>query len=131
VPIVAKLDVSAFVIDCAPNMPPEQISERTEPLVRVLRAAHADTPIVLVENIRYQQAWFTDVKRTAYMDKNAALKAAYDRLKAQGVKGLYYIPCDNLLGDDSEATVDGTHPTDLGFMRMADTIEPVLRRILK
>lgn len=131
VPIIAKLDASAFVIDCAPNMPPEQITERTEPLIRALRAAHPDTPIVLVENIRYQQGWFTDAKRTAYTDKNAALKAAYNRLKAQGVKGLYYIPCDNLLGDDSEATVDGTHPTDLGFMRMADTIEPVLRHILR
>ena len=30
-----------------------------------------------------------------------------------------------------EATVDGTHPTDLGFARMADAIEPTLRRALK
>jgi len=27
--------------------------------------------------------------------------------------------------------VDGTHPTDLGFMRMADALEPVLREALK
>ena len=131
VPIVAKLDASAFVIDCAPNMTPELITERTEPLVKAFRAAHADTPIILAENIRYQQGWFIDAKRTAYADKNASLQAAYARLKAQGVKKLYYIPCDNLLGDDSEATVDGTHPTDLGFMRMANTIEPALRRILR
>ena len=30
-----------------------------------------------------------------------------------------------------EGTVDGTHPTDLGFLRMADAIEPTLRRALK
>jgi lysophospholipase L1-like esterase len=35
------------------------------------------------------------------------------------------------LGSDGEATVDGTHPTDLGFMRMADAIEPTLHRALK
>jgi len=26
--------------------------------------------------------------------------------------------------------VDGTHPTDVGFLRMADTMEPVLRELL-
>jgi hypothetical protein len=26
---------------------------------------------------------------------------------------------------------NGTHATDVGFLRMADAIEPVLRRILK
>lgn len=130
VPLIARLDVSAYVIDCAPNMTPELIADRTEPLVHALRSAHPNTPIVLIENIRYQQAWFTDKQRNAYAEKNAALKAAYSRLEAQGVKGLRYIPCDNLLGNDSEATVDGTHPTDLGSLRMADAIEPVLRRIL-
>jgi hypothetical protein len=52
------------------------------------------------------------------------------RLEA-GVKDLYYIPADHLLGDDGEATVDGVHPTDLGFLRMAETIGPVLGGILK
>jgi len=41
-----------------------------------------------------------------------------------------YLPCGNLLGHDEEATVDGTHPTDLGFMRMADAMEPILRQAL-
>lgn len=128
--IIAKLDVAAYVIDCAPNMDPALITERTEPLVHTLRAAHPETPIVLVENVPYQQGWFLQGSRDAYVNKNAALKAAYDRLVAAGVKSLCYVPCDALLGHDHEATVDGTHPTDLGFLRMADTIEPVLCRVL-
>jgi len=43
---------------------------------------------------------------------------------------VFYLGCENLLGHDQEATVDGTHPTDLGFMRMADAMEPVLRKAL-
>lgn len=130
VTLIAPLEVSVYVIDCAPNMGPELISERTEPLVHALRAAHPDTPIVLVENITYQQSWFLDKKKNAYSDKNAALYAAYQRLIGEGVKNLYYIPGDRLLGDDYEATVDGTHPTDVGFLRMADVIEPVLHHLL-
>jgi len=129
--LIAPLDVSIYVIDCAPNMTAELIKERTEPLVRTLRAAHPRTPIVLVENIVYQQSWFLEANRKSYKNKNAALRAAYARLRAAGVKNLHYIPADHLLGEDAEATVDGTHPTDLGFLRMADAIEPVLRRILE
>lgn len=129
--LIAPLDVSVYVIDCAPNMTPELITERTEPLVRALRAAHTDTPIVLVENIVYQQSWFLAASANSYRNKNEALRAAYKRLARAGVKNLHLLPADHLLGGDSEATVDGTHPTDLGFLRMADALEPELRRILR
>jgi hypothetical protein len=128
--LIAPLDVSIYVIDCAPNMTPELITERTESLVRALRAAHPATPIVLVENIVYQQSWFLAASAKSFKNKNDALRAAYRRLARAGVKNLHYIPADHLLGEDGEATVDGTHPTDLGFLRMAEAIEPVLRRIL-
>jgi hypothetical protein len=39
---------------------------------------------------------------------------------------LFYVSAPSLLGNDGEATVEGTHPTDLGFVRMADAIEPVM-----
>ena len=66
-----------------------------------------------------------------YTSSNAAFASAWSRLQAAGVKGLYRVACQDLLGDDGEATVDGTHPTDLGFLRMADAIEPTLRRALQ
>jgi len=36
----------------------------------------------------------------------------------------------HLLGTDNEGTVDSSHPTDLGFWRQADAMEPVLRGIV-
>jgi len=39
---------------------------------------------------------------------------------------LHYLEGANLLGTDGEGTVDGTHPTDLGFSRMAQIIGPVV-----
>ena len=57
-------------------------------------------------------------------------KANLKSFRTKGVKGLYYIPGDNLLGDDSEGATDASHPNDLGFLRQADAFEPVIRQAL-
>ncbi len=127
---IAELDAAAFVIDCLPNMSPDLVTERTAPVVRTLREAHPDTPIVLVENIEYQASAALAAPRRGYQSKNAAFKAVYDQLIADGVTGLTYVEGEPLFGNDGEATVDGTHATDLGFLRMAEGLTPVLKDIL-
>lgn len=129
--LVAEVDAAAYVLDCLPNMTPEMVRERVEPFVAILREARPDTPIILVENVPYQAGAFLPAAKARYVDKNVELQAAYKRLQERGVPNLYYVPCNSLLGDDGEATVDGTHPTDLGFQRMADGLEPVLREALE
>jgi len=128
--LMAELDASVYVIDCAPNLSPDLIAERTQPFVEALHKARPGVPIVLVENIFYQKGAFLPEPRRSYEDKNRELRQAYEALVAKGVDRLYYVEGAGLLGSDGEATVDGTHPTDLGFMRMADAIEPALRRCL-
>jgi len=127
--LIAELDPAVFVLDCLPNMTPELVTERIAPFVRRLREAHPDTPILLVENITYQRTWFV-AGDGGHVSKNRALRKEYEALVAEGVTGLRYLPGDDLLGDDNLGTVDGTHPTDVGFLRMADTMEPVLRELL-
>lgn len=128
--LIAQRDVAAYVIDCLPNMKDDLVAERVEPLVHTLRAAKPDVPIILVESIEPQAAWFIPATEQAYKSKNALLRSIYERLQAEGVGHLHYIPCDDLFGHDHEATVDGVHATDLGFLRMADAIEPYLRAAL-
>lgn len=130
VQLLAELDPCVYVIDCLPNLSPSLVTERTEPLVETLRRAHPDTPIVLVENIVYQNAALVPGSRQGYLAKNEALWAAYGRLVGRGVGNLHYVPGEPLLGEDGEATVDGSHPTDVGFLRIAEALEPVLRSIL-
>lgn len=129
--LLAELDAAAYVLDCLPNMTPEMVTERVEPFVKALQEARPDVPIVLVENIAYQAGYFLPAPRELYEAKNNALHEACERLLADGVPGLHYVHGETLLGNDGEATVDGTHATDLGFMRFADALEPVLRKALE
>jgi len=126
--LMGELEAAVFVIDCLPNMDPAQVKDRALPFVRLLRQARPDTPIVLVENITYQGSRYVQERRERSRAKNVELESAFRELAAGGARALFYIPGAGLLGDDDEATVDGTHPSDLGFMRMADAMEPVLRQ---
>ncbi|MGQ9731254.1 MAG: SGNH/GDSL hydrolase family protein [Candidatus Zipacnadales bacterium] len=130
VALLAEIDAAAYVIDCCPNLTPELISERTGPLVHTLRQARPNTPIVLVENVEYQASAFLPGLRNSYQSKNAAFRAEYEKLVTEGVKGLFYVAGERLFGDDGEATVDGTHATDLGFLRQAQALAPILREAL-
>jgi hypothetical protein len=128
--LMAELDVSVYVLDCLPNIGPDDVTARTEPVVKILREAHPDTPIVLVEDRSYADSFLITSKRERNESSRVALKAAFDPLKAAGDDNLYYIEGEDLIGDDSEGTVDSSHPTDLGFFRQAEAFQKVLRPIL-
>jgi lysophospholipase L1-like esterase len=129
--LLAEIDAEIYVIDCLPNMTAAEVAQRTEPLVALICKVRPTTPIVLVEDRTYSDAHLVNSKRQRNDTSRAALKAAYDKLVAAGGKHLYYIPGEHLLGDDDEGTVDSSHPTDLGFMRQAEAMLPVLAPLLK
>jgi len=129
--LLAELDPAVYSLDCLPNMNAAEVTERVEPFVRRLRKAHPKTPILLVEDRSYTDSFLVTSKRRRNLDSRAALRAAYERLLAAGTRDLYYLPGEDLLGDDGEGTVDSSHPTDLGFMRQASVFRPVLESILR
>jgi len=98
--------------------------------VKQLRAAKPNTPIVLVEDRRNTNSWLHADRDKHHTDNHAALRESFDKLKAEGVKGLFYVEGDHLLGEDGDGATDGSHPNDLGFVRQADVMEPVLRQAL-
>jgi hypothetical protein len=128
--LLAELDPAVYVLDSLPNLTPEETAERVPPFYRTLRQAHPSTPIVLVENVIYTQAEFVESRKTSYMAKNEALRAFYEKLRSAGERNVYYVRAEELLGADGEDTVDGTHPTDLGFLRMGKTMVRVLTPLL-
>jgi lysophospholipase L1-like esterase len=129
--LLAEIDAAVYVIDCLPNLSGEtEVEERTPKLIEILRRKRSRTPIVLVENIRYPDVFIEEKKNKIYQEKNTALLRVYKRLVLAKVKNVYYIPSTNLIGNDAEGTIDGVHPTDLGFMRMVSIFEPMLKKVL-
>ena len=128
--LMAEVDAACYIIDCLPNMNAAMVTERCVPLVKLLRKARPETPIVLVEDRRFANSWLTPVKSKFHDDNHAALRKAYEQLRAAGVPRLHYLGGDKLLGNDTEGTTDASHPNDLGFLRQADAFEPVLRTAL-
>ena len=123
-------DPSVFVLDNMPNGGPKLTLEKEENFYRILREAHPNVPVVFVECLHYPGALFNQGRAKSFKGKNEALRQVYDGLVAKGEKNIYYVSADNLIGDDGEATVDGTHFTDIGMVRYADVLEPVLRSLL-
>jgi hypothetical protein len=128
--LMAEVDAAFYVIDCLPNMDGKLTAKNAEPFLRALRKARPETPIICVEDRTYGDAWIKVSKRKRHEQSRAALRAAYEKLVAENPKGWHYIEGAALLGSDDEATVDSSHPTDLGFVRQADAMEPVLRKAL-
>jgi hypothetical protein len=128
--LVAELDAAVYVIDCLPNLNPKQVMERTVPCIQKLRRARPDTPILLVEDRNYTDSWLVPDR----MERNRANQAALREIYAKELKGkvskLHYLKGDDLLGDDGEGAIDGSHPTDLGFMRQAEAFAKPLSKIL-
>jgi len=120
--LLAELDPAVFVIECWPNIPAGVIAERFGPFITKVAKAHAGTPIVILEE---------PGDPSAESEKNRVLRRGVEELRAAGIRNLRLVGGHQQLGADGEGTVDGCHPTDLGFVRMADALEPVLRDALK
>lgn len=128
--LLAELDPAVYVVDCLPNMKADLVQERAAEFVRILRSARPLTPIVLVEDRTHTQSYWLPAWQERHRTSRAALRAAYETLRAEGLDDLVYVEGEDLIGSDGEGTVDGSHPNDLGFARMADALEPVLRHVL-
>ncbi len=121
--LIAELPAAMFVIDCLWNMDEDLIEGRVTELINAIRRIHPDTPIVFIGQSHI------DVSRhpTAASRKQ---ERAVEELRRKGVPGLHVIGGARLVGNDTEGTVDGVHPNDLGMMRQAEALAPALRRML-
>ncbi len=118
--LLGELNASLYVLECLPNMTDEMVDERVDPFVRRLRELRPETPILLVDHCIFD----------ASHPRNVRHREIYDSLKESGVPNIHHLRNDGMLDGRENGTVDGVHPTDLGFERMAAYEEPVIRRIL-
>ena len=129
--VMSSVDAGVYVLDFVPNASSDQIYEKMETFYRILRDKHPRTPIIFIEDPVFTHALFDKKIAIEINKKNKAVNSVFKSLKTKGEKNIYIISSEKMLGEDGEATVDGIHFTDLGMMRYADLVCPVIKKVLK
>ena len=124
-------DPGAFVLDFVPNSSDKLINEVAEKFFRVLRDAHPDVPVIFVEDPIFPRSAFDTKLHEEVVGRNIAMTQLFKRLKKAGERKIYYVSALKMLGDDGDATVDGSHFTDVGALRYVENIMPALKKALK
>ncbi|MBB6678055.1 SGNH/GDSL hydrolase family protein [Cohnella lubricantis] len=122
-----------FVLDYEANAgTPSDMAATLPPFIRILRERHPDTPILVLSKIRFAGELFYEEQRQLSEERRKIQSDTVTRLREEGDLNVRFFDGSTLLGDEDaeECTVDGVHPTDLGFLRMARTLEPVIRELV-
>ena len=123
---IASLDLSVFVLDYDHNAPSDEHLEQTHfAFYERYRSLKPDTPIVIVSA--------PDVSPTGKRRRTEIIRETYEKAVALGDKKVSFVDGATLFGDDlrESCTVDGCHPNDLGFYRMAKGIGAAVAEWLK
>lgn len=120
-------NMSLFVMDYDHNAPsPEHLQETHAPFFHVIREAHPNLPIVILS--RPDTDKFPEDSRR----RRDIIRQTYLEAVGAGDRKVWFVDGGTFFGSEGreECTVDGTHPNALGFMRMAQTLYPLLCKIL-
>ena len=122
-----------FVLDYEANSNLEGLGRTMPPFITTLRARHRAVPILVVSRVRFAKEALESepAMRRAGESCKAFQERLVRRLRAAGDAHIHFLDGSRLLGKDyHECSVDGVHPTDLGFFRMADGLGPAIAKLL-
>ena len=128
--MMADVDAAVYIMDNIPNSSVDQIYNKTEKFVKILRDRHPDTPIIFVEDPKFPAIPLDQKMTETVALKNKAIREVYQRMVDNGLDNTYYVEQVNLQPEDGDATSDEYHYTDIGFRKYCDTLLPILRKIL-
>ncbi len=123
---LADMHADVYVVDYDHNAPsPEHLEATHYPLYRVIRDKNPKAPIICISLPDFNGTERHKLRRSI-------IRATCERARAEGDDLVYFIDGETLFeGDERDAcTVDGCHPNDLGFYRMAKAVVPVLKDAL-
>ena len=122
-------NVKMFVLDYEANATFDRLKATLDNFVKCLREKYPTVPIVIISKIMmylefHDSDYIKNEKKIRNYQKNY--------VKKSNDENLYYIDGSKVLGKNniSEKTVDGCHPTDYGFISMAEYLYPIIKKIL-
>ena len=121
---IAGLGMSCFVMDYDHNAPdPEHLLKSHLPFLQTILAKQPELPVIMLSK--------PDTNFTTDLVRRDIVKASYEKLLAEHYN-VQFADGGELFGTDfrDSCTVDGCHPNDLGFYRMAQAVMPALEKAL-
>lgn len=129
--MMASVDAAAYIMDNIPNSSVDEIYNKTEKFVKILRDSHPDVPIIFIEDPKFPGIPWNKRITEEVSKKNKAIREVYQKMVDNGMKNTYYVEQIHLQPEDGDATSDEYHYTDIGFRKYCDTLLPILKTILK
>ena len=129
-PIMAKLtseveNPALVIVEGDRNAGWQRVRDLEPEFITTIRKKHPGVPIVVMQGNPH---WGADRGRPKIMAEQKAFMAKMQPHDPD----LYWWDCTDFIGPDhTECLVDGKHPTDLGFQRMADRMIELMTPLLR
>ena len=125
---INTIDMSLFVYDYDHNAPTvEHLRSTHEPFFKRIRQKHPTLPILMLTRPHASHGEDENARREV-------VRATYENAIKQGDKNVYFIDGKSFFENDLDKElffIDTVHPNDLGFYKMVQVIEPVIKKILE
>ena len=124
--LIVKQKMDIFVMDYDHNAPNSDYLKKThQPFFKMIRKARPDIPVVFMTKPDYGISLDdNDIRR-------AIIRKTYADARKDGDDRVYFVDGKYFFeGIRNEATLDGCHPTDMGFDRMYRATLPLIKALL-
>ena len=125
-------DPLCYVLDYEANCQGiDRLRETLPEFIRILREAQPAVPIVVMPRTNISMELFDPNAVADTEERRAFQRETVESLRAGGDENIMFLDASTFFGEDfDECTVDGGHPTDLGFLRIANGMTPLLKELL-
>ena len=119
---IGSIDASLLIMEYDHNAPtPEFLRQTHYPFYETIRRLRPDMPIIMVSKHDYYICSYYVKTQKENVERRKIVIESYEKARAAGDGNVYFIDGRDLLKGEcrEDCTVDGVHPNDLGFFRMA------------
>jgi lysophospholipase L1-like esterase len=125
---IAALPMTAFVCDYDHNAPnAEHLKATHYNFYKTIREKNPKLPIIFVSKPDFDNGFEASVER------RRVIEDTFYRAREEGDPHVFYIDGQGLYRGyhKEECSTDGSHPNDIGMMKMAESIGQLLERVLR
>lgn len=121
-----------YILDYEANCVSPELFRKTLPeFIDILREKYPEVPILIVSCFHMPRELVVAEHERFQKERLQIQREIVERKISEGDKNISFFDGRDMLGKDyDECTVDGVHPTDLGFYLMAEALEDPVKDIL-